>query len=142
MEQYLEFAGNHPFLIGAFALVLAMIVWTETRRFAGGYQRVSPNDAVRLINDGDTLLLDVREDAELQQGMIDGAKHIPLGNLAKRIGELDKHKTKNILAYCRTGSRSAQACGILRKNEFEKVHNLSGGLMAWQSANLPVKRRR
>lgn len=142
MEQYLEFAGNHPFLIGAFALVLATIVWTETRRFTGGYQRLSPSDAVRLMNDGDTLLLDVREDAELQQGMIDGAKHIPLGNLAKRIGELDKHKNKNILAYCRTGSRSAQACGILRKNQFEKVHNLSGGLMAWQSANLPVKRRR
>lgn len=142
MEQYLEFATNHPLLIGAFVAVLAIIIWTEARRFTVGYQRVSPTDAVQLINHSDTLLLDVREDAELQQGMIEGAKHIPLGHLAQRIDELKPHRDKHIVAYCRTGSRSAQACGVLRKHEFEKVSNLSGGLMAWQSANLPVKRRR
>ncbi len=142
MEQYLEFATNHPILIGGFAAVLGLIIWTETRRFTVGYQRLSPSDAVQLINKGNALLLDVREDAELQQGTIEGAKHIPLANLSQRIEELKQHRDKDILAYCRTGSRSAQACNVLRKHEFEKVFNLSGGLMAWQSANLPIKRRR
>ena len=42
---------------------------------------------------------------------------------------------------CRSGAQSAQACATLRKAGFEKVHNLRGGVLAWQSANLPLTRK-
>mgnify|MGYP000494151961 CR=1 FL=1 len=50
-------------------------------------------------------------------------------------------KGKPIVAVCRSGSRSGSACNMLRKNGFENVKNLRGGMMAWESANLPVKRK-
>lgn len=141
MSQYLEFAGNHPMLFAALGAVIGLIIWTEMRRFTQGYGSVSPTEAVRLINDDDTLILDVREDAELNSGVIGSAKHIPLGHLGKRLEEISAYKDKKVLAYCRSGNRSGTACGILRKNDFKEVYNLSGGIMAWRSANLPVKKR-
>lgn len=141
MSQYFEFVANHPFLFAFLATVIALIVWTELRRFTRGFQVISPSDAVLLMNRGDTLLLDVREDAELRGGLINGAKHIPLGSLVQRIKELEPYKDKQVIAYCRSGNRSATACSLLKKHEFSNVHNLAGGILAWQGANLPVKKR-
>ncbi|HDP89839.1 MAG TPA: rhodanese-like domain-containing protein [Thioalkalivibrio sp.] len=142
MDQYLEFISNHPLLFLALAAVIAMLIWTELRRFTVGYQIITPNDAVRLMNQGDALILDVREDNEVRQGFIEGAKHIPLGVLAKRIDEISGSKGKPVIAYCRSGNRSASACSILTKAGFENVHNLKGGVMAWSQANLPLKKKK
>jgi len=61
--------------------------------------------------------------------------------LNARIKELDKFKSKPILVSCRSGQRSAQACRILKKQGFENVTNLAGGVMAWESANLPMEKK-
>jgi rhodanese-related sulfurtransferase len=141
MQEYITFFQNHPFLIGGFVAISAMIVWTELRRLNRGYQDLSPAEMVRMMNDGETLVLDVREDSELSQGKISGARHIPLRNVAKRIAELEKDKGKNVIAYCRVGNRSGVACSQLVKNGFEKVYNLKGGITAWQSDNLPMSKK-
>lgn len=141
MSQYLEFVVNHPVLFAALAAIIALIAWTEIRRLTSGAQNISPGEAVLMLNRENALLLDVREDAELAGGMIQGAKHIPLGALKQRLGELEPHKGKNIIIYCRSGHRSATACGLLRKHQFEKVYNLNGGVQAWQQANLPLVKR-
>lgn len=141
MEQYVEFVTNHPFLFAALAAVLAMLIWTEVRRLTAGYQIVGPNDVVRLMNQDEALLLDVREDKEVRQGKIEGAKHIPLGALSKRIDEIAGSKDKPVIAYCRSGNRSAVACSTLRRAGFENVYNLKGGIMAWSQANLPLKKK-
>jgi rhodanese-related sulfurtransferase len=93
-----------------------------------------------LIND-DALVLDVREDKEWAEGHIPNAKHIPLGQLSKRISELDKYKDKPIVVSCRSGHRSATACRTLKKDGFEQTHNLMGGIIAWENANLPVTKK-
>ena len=141
MDQYLEFVTNHPFLFAALAAVLAMLIWTEVRRFTAGYQTLGPSEAVRLMNQDDVLVLDVREDREVAQGKIEGAKHIPLGHLAKRIDEIVGAKDKPVIAYCRSGNRSGAACSILKRSGFENVYNLKGGVMAWSQANLPLKKK-
>jgi len=141
MSQYLEFVANHPMLFAFLGAVIALIVATELRRFTRGYKAISPTDAVLMMNHGDTLLLDVREDGEVRAGMINGSKHIPLGSLAQRVKELEPYKAKNVIAYCRSGNRSATACSVLRKHEFANVYNLTGGIVAWEGANLPVKKR-
>ena len=66
--------------------------------------------------------------------------NIPLNGLGNNLKQLEKHKGKPIVAVCRSGSRSNAACRLLRKQGFEHVKNLRGGMMAWESANLPVKR--
>ena len=61
--------------------------------------------------------------------------------LWRATGMKDGDFDKPIIAVCRSGSRSGAACKMLGKQGFEQVKNLRGGMMAWESANLPVKRK-
>lgn len=115
----------------------AMLVWSFVGSKLSGVEQADTLKATRLFND-DALILDVREEKEYASGHIPKAKHIPLGNLSSRIQELEKHKNKPILVTCRSGQRSARACGMLKKAGFETVFNQSGGIIAWERANLPV----
>ncbi|MEO5935789.1 MAG: rhodanese-like domain-containing protein, partial [Terriglobales bacterium] len=76
----------------------------------------------------DIFVLDVREPHEFQICNIN-AHLIPLGQLPARVGELDPDK--HIVVHCRSGKRSADAVDFLRKQGFEKVQNLAGGILAW-----------
>jgi rhodanese-related sulfurtransferase len=80
-------------------------------------------------------LLDVREVDEWQAGHIDGAQHIPLGELGERIGELPKET--RIVAVCRSGSRSGAAVRGLVRLGYD-AENLDGGVTAWTKAGLPL----
>ncbi|WP_020395027.1 rhodanese-like domain-containing protein [Thiolinea disciformis] len=141
MNEYLEFAQNHTFLVLGFVAVLGMIIWTEYSRFTQKFKNLDTNQAVQLMNNEQSVIVDVREDNEVKEGKIQGAKHLPLSQFSKRLVELEKSKAKPILVYCRSGNRSAQACSQLVKQGFENVNNLSGGFIAWESANLPVVKR-
>lgn len=105
-----------------------------------GVKQIGPQEAVMLYNHEDALLLDVREQSEWSDGHIAKARHIPLGKLKDRLTELEKFKGKPIIAVCRSGSRSGTACGILKKAGFENLHNLAGGMLAWEQAGLPKER--
>jgi len=80
-------------------------------------------------------LLDVREQDEWDAGHIEGAQHIPLGQLAARLAEVPKEQV--VLAVCRSGSRSDRAAKGLRLSGFE-AENLDGGVTAWSRAGLPL----
>ncbi|PID46098.1 MAG: sulfurtransferase [Proteobacteria bacterium] len=141
MQEYIEFAQANPLLFLGFFGVLALIIWTEWTRITRKYQLADVNTAVRMMNNDKTLILDVREDSEMQEGSIKGAKHIPLTALATRISELDKFKSDPVIIYCRSGNRSGSACNTLTKAGFEDVYNLVGGIAAWETANLPLAKR-
>jgi sulfur-carrier protein adenylyltransferase/sulfurtransferase len=82
------------------------------------------------IDRGDRfLLLDVREPHEYQICNIPQAKLIPLGELPKRVNELDS--AVEIVAHCKSGVRSGKACDFLRQAGFKKVRNMTGGILAW-----------
>jgi sulfur dioxygenase len=87
---------------------------------------------------GEFLLLDVREPKEFDGplGHIDGARLLPLGELAERADELPKDKP--IVAVCRAGGRSAQATVILKRAGFTDLANLAGGMLRWRAQELPV----
>jgi len=82
----------------------------------------------RLDRGDDLFILDVREPHEYQICNI-GGHLIPLGDLPKRVNELDT--SREIVAHCRSGVRSAKAVNFLRQAGFKKVHNLAGGILAW-----------
>ena len=91
---------------------------------------IAPLDVKRLIDSGaDFVLVDVREPHEYQICKIDKAKLMPLGDLPKRLGELDKNA--DIVMHCKMGGRSATACDLLRASGFTKVRNMTGGIQAW-----------
>jgi rhodanese-related sulfurtransferase len=117
-----------------------MLVWPLFSGRISGVKQVGPQEAVMLFNHQDALVLDVREDSEYRDGHIPKAKHIPLRQLKDRLKDLEKHKGKPIVAVCRTGSRSSHACHLLRKAGFDQVHNLAGGMVAWEQAGLPKEK--
>ncbi|MBC7632181.1 rhodanese-like domain-containing protein [Aeromicrobium sp.] len=85
----------------------------------------------------DLVVLDVREDHEWAAGHIDGAVHIPLGDLPVRVGELDP-STKTVVV-CHLGGRSARATAWLQARGHD-VTNVDGGMEAWEQAGRPVTR--
>lgn len=80
-------------------------------------------------------LLDVREDDEWAAGHIDGAQHIPLGDVPSRMDELDPDA--QLLVICHAGGRSQRAAAYLGRNGFD-VSNVSGGMLAWVQAGKPT----
>jgi len=140
MDQLIEFTNNNAMLVFSFLGLLGFLIFSEYRVFTQKFSVVSPSGAIQIMNQDNSLLIDVREDNELKDAAIADHKHIPLGKVSGRLGELEKFKDKDIVVYCRSGHRSASACRTLTKHGFEKIHNLKGGIIAWQDAQLPVVR--
>lgn len=90
------------------------------------------------IQEKQTKVLDVREPAEFSTGVIQGAMLIPLGQVEKRVAELDAYKDQPLIVVCATGGRSAQAIKTLSKYGFTQLQNLKGGMTAWRRAQMPV----
>lgn len=142
LPQIFEFSTNHSILVLSFAALLGFILFTEFRNLTKKFSSIGPSAAISIINDQNPLLLDVREMAEIKGGMLNDALHIPLSSINKRLSELDKYKGGSVLVYCRSGNRSGSVCRTLNGRGFEKVYNLSGGIMAWQDAHLPIKKNK
>lgn len=138
MQSILEFLANHwiltSALIGVLALMVANEVWTAVR----GEKRLPPADAVRLINDRNAVVLDVRSPADFKKGHILNALNIPAARLEERQNEIGKYRERPVLCYCALGTVAPQTCTRLRTLGFATVYALKGGLNAWQGANLPV----
>jgi rhodanese-related sulfurtransferase len=135
-----EFLLDNIALVALFLASGALLVWPDLSVFSGGAPAVGTMEATRLMNQPGALVLDVREDAEYAAGHLPRARHIPLGQLAKRIDEIAKFKEKPVIVTCRSGARSGSACRALRNAGFTQVFNLKGGVGAWSQANLPVER--
>ena len=85
----------------------------------------------KLDRGDDFLLIDVREPHEYKIASIPGARLIPLGEFSKHVGEFDPQA--DIVIHCKSGMRSAKACGILRSAGFASVRNMKGGILAWSA---------
>jgi rhodanese-related sulfurtransferase len=101
-------------------------------------KRATPQDVTMLINRSKATIVDVRDAKEFATGSLPDAKNIPLADLDRRIGELDKFKAKSVVVVCQSGARSSSAAAQLAKAGFADVVNLDGGIAAWQKAGLPL----
>ena len=98
---------------------------------------VDVQTAAALREQPDVIILDVREQDEWDAGRIPGAVFMPMGEVQNRLSEIPTDKT--VIVQCRSGNRSSQVTDFLVKQGFTNVHNMSGGINAWQSAGLPVE---
>ncbi len=91
---------------------------------------ITPKEVKAKLDRGDKFqLIDVREPHEYQICSIPGAKLIPLGELPKRLNELDP--SVELVAHCKSGVRSAKAIDLLKQSGFKKLRNMKGGILAW-----------
>ncbi len=91
-----------------------------------------------IMGRNDVVLLDVREPEEYAAGHIPGVQLIPMGTIPARLSDIPTDKT--VIVTCRSGNRSGQITNFLRRNGFTRVHNMQGGILAWQRAGYPVER--
>ncbi|RUA17088.1 MAG: rhodanese-like domain-containing protein [Clostridia bacterium] len=91
-----------------------------------------------IMNNPNVVLIDVREQFEYDAGHIPNITLIPLGTLPNRVDEIPKDKF--VVMTCHSGNRSSQATHFLRQKGFTNVHNMLGGIAAWQQAELPVQK--
>jgi rhodanese-related sulfurtransferase len=135
MNQLFEFIGNHPVLVGLFAILLALFVRNETQR---GGRGVTPQELVNLVNKEGAVVIDVRDAKEFAAGHIVDAVNVPHTALEGRLTELEKYKEKPITIVCKMGQHAGAAGTMLRKAGFASVTRLSGGMTEWRNQNLPV----
>jgi len=107
---------------------------------SGDVQDIDPRDLHRMLINGNgdkPIVVDVREPWEYAQGHIPGAQLISLGELGRRIQELDAQKP--VAVVCATGSRSQSAAALLGREGFGTVYNVVGGTMRWMQSGLPLE---
>lgn len=141
MDPYLQFVAGHPLLFALLGTALVALVANEIHGSLTGGKRLNAQEAVRLINDRDPVIVDVRPAADYKRGHLLNAVSMPVAKLDEYLGQLGKDKTRPLLVYCAMGSASSVAVEKLRKGGFLEVYPLSGGINGWLSSNLPVTTR-
>ena len=102
------------------------------------FKNVTPAELKERLDNGEPLyLIDVRTPNEYSTGHIAGTRLLPLQTLQQRINEIPRDAA--VVCICRSGGRSATASELLANAGFQDVTNMSGGMMAWTHANLPIK---
>jgi rhodanese-related sulfurtransferase len=135
-----KFVLNNIWLVLAAIVSGSILVWPLINRRLSGVPEVGALQAVQLLNRKDAVMIDVREPAEFNAGHAPNARNIPLAQLDKRIGELEKFRNRPAVIVCQTGGRSHAATSALKKAGFTEVVVLAGGIGAWQQANMPVEK--
>jgi adenylyltransferase/sulfurtransferase len=122
--------GDHPSIHELIDYQQFCGIPNQSHEPAAAEGEIEPGEVKAKIDRGDPfVLIDVREPHEYQICRIPYAKLIPLGDLAKRVNELDS--ADEIVAHCKSGVRSAKAVDFLKQAGFKKVRNLKGGILAW-----------
>ena len=138
MDQFFEFFNHHPLLFGALGATLVLIVANEIAGNVLGVRKLSPPEAVRLINDRDALVVDLRPAADYKRGHILNAVNIPAAKLAEKITEYSKTREKPIVLVCALGGQASQGAEQLRRAGYTEAYPLRGGLNNWMGASLPL----
>jgi rhodanese-related sulfurtransferase len=95
---------------------------------------LTPQEAADRLSAGDADLIDVREPYEFEAGRIEGARHVPLPELAQFAQDVDPERP--LVFVCRVGGRSAMAADAFRQAGYD-AYNLSGGVIGWERSGLP-----
>ncbi len=137
MDKLLEFAAANPFLITATVLMLIAVVAFELRLRSRADYEVSVPEAVRMINNGATVV-DVRDAAAFGAGHILNAVNIPPAEMGSAEGKLKKKR--GVVVVCAAGNQSVDCARQLRAAGFEGAYSLAGGIANWQRENQPLVR--
>lgn len=138
MQEYIQFIMNHWQLWLAFVILLAIVIRMEKSTHVRGVHLWTSSQITFLINQENALIVDLREDDEYRKGHLTGAIHIPRVQLPHSLNKLGSDKQRPIILITNNNQLGIQSGVLLRKQQFEKVGILKGGVHAWLAANLPL----
>jgi rhodanese-related sulfurtransferase len=139
MDRLLEYISHHPwYASGALVAALLVIVY-ELRARSENMAAISPQEAVRLMNQG-AVVIDLRPAEAFASGHVTGARQMSGEQILKAGDTMKKQKEKIVLVYDDNGSLGASAVRQLAAQGFTKAFNLRGGITAWRAENLPLSK--
>ena len=130
----MNFVAEQWLLVSLLAAMVILLIYVETGK---GGEALSHFEVTRLVNSGEAVLLDIREEKQFKQGHIVDALHIPHTKLRDRIAELNKYRDKTIVVLDHLGQH-AGAAGKTLKDQGFRTCRLRGGMSDWQQQNLPL----
>jgi rhodanese-related sulfurtransferase len=139
MDRLLEYITHHPWYASGAAVAALLVIVYELRTRNENVSAVSPQDVVRLMNQG-ALVIDLRPADAFATGHVAGARQMSGEQILKAGDTLKKQKEKVLVVYDDTGSLGAAAVRQLAAQGFTKAFNLRGGITAWRAENLPLSR--
>ena len=143
MDRYIEFALNHYILILALLVVTYLLIQEFLDAAFKKYGAITPMVAVTKMNDGNTVVIDVRENDEFNKAHIEGAVNIPLSKIKENTSSLEPYKKNEVLIVCQEGARANAAGKIFHKAGLNDIFVISGGMQSWQEDyKLPIKTSR
>lgn len=141
MERLGPFVVENWLLFAALIVILALLFVNLAKSRLLGIRDIRTDEAVRLMNHGEAVIIDTRPEEQFDQGHILGAVNVPFATLAARMAELkSSYGARPVIVCCEYGRQSGQAGATLKKNGFARIVGLSGGMAAWRSAGLPLVR--
>jgi rhodanese-related sulfurtransferase len=139
-ERFIEFILNHYILALALVVVTYLLIQELFDSALKKFGFVSPLLAVTKMNNGNTVVIDVREHDEFNKGHIDSAVNLPLSKIKEQISSFDAYKNNQVLIVCQDGTRSATTGKIITKAGHKDVFVITGGMQSWQEDyKLPIK---
>lgn len=138
MDRIIDFLVQEWALWAAFFAILALLIALEVKEYLFGPGRLSPQQVTHMINRENAVIVDIREMGSFQKGHIIGAMNITFSQLNDKIKELNKYKDRPLIIVCDNDRNAAQAAKTLKKEGFENIFSMQGGINAWQSASLPL----
>ena len=139
MDRLLEYITHHPWYASGAAIAALLVIAYELRTRNENVSAVSPQDVVRLMNQG-ALVIDLRPADAFATGHVAGARQMSGEQILKAGDTLKKQKEKVVVVYDDTGSVGAAAVRQLAAQGFTKAFNLRGGITAWRAENLPLSK--
>ena len=118
-------------------ILICLVIWLDR---TGVIKEIDSIVLKERLADGDDIdLLDIRTEAEVGQGVLPGAKHLPMHLIPLRISEIPEYKV--VVLYCRSGARSYHACAYLVQQGYRNVVNLRGGINGWARGGYEIAQR-
>ena len=132
MDSMIAFLKENGINIVA-VLVLILLIYPKIKlRMNKNVASITADDAVLLMKSTrDLVVIDVRTVEEYKFGHIQGARSFPIGEIPRRLNELEKYRGKPLLVHCATGSRSSRAVAILLKHNYGPIYHMNRGLQGW-----------
>ena len=141
MDQLFEFIAAHPLLWGALAVIVVAFIVNEAWRNATGRGPIAADEAIRLMNNEDAVVVDTRAKADFKKNHIINARHVPLAGIESRTAEISRDTQKPIVVYDAAGTQAPRAVTKLKAKGYERVYALKGGFNGWQADGRPVTRK-
>lgn len=137
MPDLLIFIQNHQMLFLGLAIVLVALVTIEFMKIRRGNNQILPQEAIKLINHENAVVVDIRDGDVFSKGHIINAISLPLSEIQTKHKKLDKFKSNPILIICSNGTESLSAVDSLAKLGYD-TRIISGGIRGWKDAEMPL----